>query len=555
MTDLLSGPTRPIIVLLLGALAIGLLDRLTRPRDKGVLLVLLVADGLFALFSLRARLPLHVVLGHWRGLSPLGFDWGLGVDTLAFLFAILLLFLALALSVITIGHPFTPRAPLLMLLAAALGFIFATDLVTLSASGFLLDMAFAWALVAVGDGGEGKQSASWVVGSGGLANLVFLTSALILRLEGRYSDLNSALSSSRALFLVTLAILLRLGIYPLYFWLPVKVKNPLARSWSHLAPVVAGLWLPAYVYGLTGGSWPWPPFLLTLGGLSFLAAAILAWGDTRLEHVLSWVILARLGYGLVLVTLGIPPALVAVNLLLGASLLFVTPIFAASWRRTSEKWVQWQWTVEIPAAIGVGMLAGVPGTLGFVERTALYRALLAQDLPSLLGINLLAESLLAAALSRVLFAPDPSIQEARESSRSGFARWCVLISTVTLAAIGLVIGLHPPLLSRWFAGIGTLPSFLTVLKGITLAQAAALALPLVGGIALHRSRNEVWAWVAGYWDTAYTILRLEWLAKAVSTPWTAGREFLRAAGEIGMGQGYLGWVFLIGLLVLLFVLK
>jgi len=97
MTDLLSGPARPIIVLLLSALAIGLLDRLTRPRDSGILLVLLVADGALALLSLRARLPLHVVLGRWRDLSLLGFDWGLGVDGLAFLFAAAMLFVALAL--------------------------------------------------------------------------------------------------------------------------------------------------------------------------------------------------------------------------------------------------------------------------------------------------------------------------------------------------------------------------------------------------------------------------------------------------------------------------
>ncbi|MCR4408230.1 MAG: hypothetical protein NUW24_15145 [Anaerolineae bacterium] len=553
MTDLLNGPTRPIIVLLLGALVIGWLDRLTRPRDKGVLLVLLVADGLFALLSLRARLPLHVILGHWRDLSSLGFDWGLGVDILAFLFAVVLLFLALALSVIAIGHPLTPRAPLLTLLAAALGFIFATDLVTLSTSGFLLDMAFAWALVTADNGGEGGQSAAWVVGMGGLANLLFLTAALTLRLEGRYSDLNSALSSSRALFLVTLAILLRLGIYPLYFWLPVRVKNSLARSWLHLVPVVTGLWLPACVYGLTRGSWPWPPFLLTLGSLSFLAAAILAWGDTRTERVLSWVILTRLGYGLVLVTLGIPPMPIAVNLLLGAGLLFVAPIFVASWRRVSERWGRWRWAVEIPAAAGVGMLAGVPGALGFVERTALYRALLAQDSPSLLGISLLAESLLVAALLRVWFVASPDIQG--DYTGSAFTRWCVLVSAVALTTVGLVLGLHPPLLSRLFAGTDVLPSFFTVLEGITLAQAAALALPLVGGIALHRYRDEVWAWVAGYWDTAYTVLRLEWLAKAVSTPWAAGREFVRAAGEISMGQGYLGWVFLIGLLVLLFALR
>ena len=201
------------------------------------------------------------------------------------------------------------------------------------------------------------------------------------------------------------------------------------------------------------------------------------------------------------------------------------------------------------------MLAGVPGTLGFVERTALYRALLAQDSPSLLGISLLAESLLVAALLRTWFTPDFGIQGAEENAGPGLIRWCILVPSVMLAAAGLVVGLYPPLLSRWFTGIGELPSFLTVPRGITLAQAAALALPLVGGIALHRYRDEIWAWVAGYWDTMYAVLRLEWLARAVSIPWTAGREFLRAAGEISMGQGYLGWVFLIGLLVLLFALK
>ena len=554
MTDLLSGPVRPIVVLLLSALAIGFLDRLTRPRDSGVLLVLLVADGALALLSLRARLPLHVVLGRWRDLSPLGFDWGLGVDGLAFLFAAAILFMALALSLAAVGRPPIPRAPLLVLLAAGLGLIFAADLVALSASGFLLDLAFAWAVVSVDDTERGHRAAAWAVSLGGLANLALVTAALALRLAGRFPGLADALSSPQALILVTVAILARLGIYPLYFWLPHRIEgSPTARAWLHVVPVATGLWLPARAYALVNGSWPWPAFCLTLGGVGFLVAAILSWGETRPEHIPSWVILARLGYGLVLITLGTSPVPVVVNLLLGTGLLFVAPSFAASWRRASAGWGRWQWAVEIPAAVGVAMLVGVPGTLGFVGHTALYRALLAQGPVSLLATGLLAESLLMAALLRAWLAADTGAQE--EGAAGALARWSVMGAVVLLAGAGLLVGLHPPLLTRLFSGMTALPSLFAMLRGITLAQAAAITLPLVGGVALHRYRDEVWDQVAGYWDVAAAVLRLEWLARAVSTPWSAGRELLRAAGEIGVGQGYLGWVALVGLLVLLFVWK
>ncbi len=556
MTDLLSGPARPIIVLLLSALAIGLLDRLTRPRDSGILLVLLVADGALALLSLRARLPLHVVLGRWRDLSLLGFDWGLGVDGLAFLFAAAMLFVALALSLAAVGRPPIPRAPLLVLLAAGLGLIFAADLITLGASGFLLDLAFAWAVVSVDDTERGHRAAAWAVSVGGLANLALVTAALALRLEGRFPGLADALSSPQALILVTVAILARLGIYPLYFWLPRRVEgSPAARAWLHVVPVVTGLWLPARAYALVNGSWPWPAFCLTLGGVGFLVAAILSWGEARPERILSWVILARLGYGLVLITLGTSPVPVAINLLLGAGLLFVAPSFVATWRRASAGWGRWRWAVEIPAAVGVAMLAGVPGTLGFVGHTALYRALLAQGPVSLLATSLLAESLLVAALLRAWLAVDTGVREDEESAVGVLARWSVMGAVVLLAGAGLLVGLHPPLLARLFSGMAALPSLFTMLRGITLAQAAAITLPLVGGIALHRYRAEVWEQVAGYWDIMAAVLRLEWLARAVSTPWSAGRELLRAAGEIGVGQGYLGWVALVGLLTLLFVWK
>ncbi len=556
MTDLLSGPARPIIVLLLGALAIGLLDRLPRPRDKGILLALLVTDGTLALLSLRARLPLHVVLGQWRDLSLLEFDWGLGVDNLAFLFAAAMLFVALALSLAAVGRPPIPRAPLLALLAAGLGFIFATDLVTLSASGFLLDLAFAWAVVSVDGTAGGRRPAACAVGLGGLANLAFLTAALVLRLAGHFPSLDLALSSPGALFLVTLAVLIRLGVYPLYLWLPSQVKGtPTTRAWLHLAPVVTSLWLPARLYALTSSSSPWPPFFLTLGGVGFLAAALLAWGETRPERILSWAIVARLGYALILLTLGTPPAPTAINLLLGVTLLFVAPSFAANWRKASTRWGRWRWVVEIPTAVGVGMLAGVPGTLDFAGRSALYRALLAQGPMSLLAASLLAESLLTAALLRAWFTADDGSQEERENSGHALARWFTLGTVILLTGSGLLLGLHPPLLGRLFSGAVAIPSLFTVLQGITLAQAAAITLPLVGGIALHYYRAGIWERVASYWDITGTILRLEWLARAASAPWSAGRELLRAAGEISAGQGYLGWVFLIGLLVLLFALR
>ncbi|MDY7042425.1 MAG: hypothetical protein SVX38_16340, partial [Chloroflexota bacterium] len=493
MTDLLNSPARPIIVLLLGALAIGLLDRLSRPRDRGILLVLLVADGALALLSLSTRLPLHIVLGQWRDLPLLGCDWGLGMDNLAFLFAAAMLCVALALSVAAVGHPPIPRAPLLVLLAAGLGLIFSADLIALSASGFILDMAFAWAVISVDGTERGFRPATWMVGMGGLANLTLLTAALTLCLDGDFPALDGVPSSPLALLLVTVAALARLGIYPLYFWLPRHVEgSQVARAWLHLIPVATGLWLPTHAYVLAQGAWPWPVFLLILGGVGFLAAAVLAWGETQPARVLSWVILAQLGYGLVLITLGTSPLPVAINLLLGAGLLFVGPSFTAIWRRVSTGWGRWHWAVEIPSAVGVGMLAGVPGSLGLVGRIVLYRALLNQGPMSLLAASLLAESLLVAALLRAWLAHDFGAQETSTSTDHPLIRWSLLIAVVMLVAAGLIVGFHPPLLVRSLAGGVTLPSLFTLLRGTTLAQAAAIILPLVGGVALHLYQVETY---------------------------------------------------------------
>jgi hypothetical protein len=158
-------------------------------------------------------------------------------------------------------------------------------------------------------------------------------------------------------------------------------------------------------------------------------------------------------------------------------------------------------------------------------------------------------------LLRTWFAVDVGAQGEGENADHTPARWSVLGTIVLLTGASLLIGLHPPLLARLCTGVVIPPSLFTLLRGTTLAQAAAITLPLAGGIALLRYRAELVEQMAGYWDATAAVLRLEWLARALNAPWSAGRELLRAAGEIGVEQGDLGWVALVGLLVLLYALK
>src|SRR5512135_152446 len=289
-------PGIPILFLILGALAIGA-SELARLRRPTVILIITTLLSLAALWTLRGATPVTEIIAAWQPISVFTVPLSFRVDQVAWLLALGLL-LVLLTTALTWGaypgqHRPGPRAVALLLTAAALGGIFASNLLTLAVAWGLLDLAFIAALLVRGGSEVGRRAALAIVVNTASTLCVWIAALLIENQQGSlYWHLFNAPENARAWLMA--AAVLRVGLYPFHQWLPVELgKEPDRAVVIFIVPTVSGLAL--WVRMAIAQALPEDSIVPVLAMLSLITGSVLAWRSSQPRNGLPFITLCLTG--------------------------------------------------------------------------------------------------------------------------------------------------------------------------------------------------------------------------------------------------------------------
>ncbi|HUT17750.1 MAG TPA: hypothetical protein VM366_01220 [Anaerolineae bacterium] len=593
MDSVFSTGLGPILVLGIGALVFYALDTFLEPQDRGTAEIMVLVLALGFLFNARTQIGIPLSFGQpmadlgWPGLVPY-----LVVERETWLLSLLVLGLAITTSFSSLARPTRGRSARLALLGAVLLYLAAGDWVTL---------AFAWGLVDVGllcvvntglatADSPRRHQLGWTAALGLLAPMLVVAGLAVWQTSGASAWVNRAgalpiagLSprrpAPRAATLLAIAGLLRLMPPPLPSWQSAIEQDQEGETHptsSFLLTLIPAL-LGAYYWARLAG-WGalavarWTSWLPLWGGLLLLIAAARAWAArdpanlaARLQAHAGAVVLLISGAG----------GSASWPLLVGASAVLGTSTIYLAWKQCQHLdlfGTRTYWRV-VPMAVGLLSLAGLPLTAGFPARIALYwSAFTAEHWLALLAL-IAGEALYLSAALRLLLElesvpgpeshdPDGSAagDEAAPAPAAGWwrrvatwARWVAgqdmvrYSAAATLALASVALGLAPRALSG--DGLGTwwrLP---------TLPMWAALLLPVIGSIVLYRSRDQILRVTGTWWPWVERHLSLDALYRGAGRLTQSLGTLVWGGTLLVEGAGYMAWVVLVCLLVILFIIS
>ena len=547
MVNLFLTPLGPGLILLLGALALAFVRHTLPPLVSRIMaLASLIGAGVL-MFPLGGDQENFFFLSRfvrpWDPVTLPGGIWFWQVDGWGWLTMGVLLLLGLVAILLAWDEPQAGRAPALattlLLLSAASFFVFSANLLTLTASWVIVDVALGLRVAAEGRGVEGADGRVW--GLNGLGAVLLLGALLFAGPEGARQPLTGGKPLLSVLALL-LAAMLRSGAYPFHMWvLPQQGPSRSGMIAWHLIAPLTGLWLLGRVHSLAGSYWLFQPAWAAMAVLGLLGSGLAAWLAREAEQRYVWVVINRMSLAVLAATLTTEkgPATMAwplTMLALGWGSLLVGQAISQRWG-----WRQ-------PLGLGVLTLIGLPGTPGFPARCALaHLATMSLVFSPLWVLALLTETLLVAALLCELIRrpqlPVPSVPP------GAVVR---LLACVVLLAVPLLIwGLQPPFLARLAGLPAQAPGFqplLTQLREATGLTWVSLLLPWLGGGLLAWQRERILAGLQGWQRTASQVASLEWGYGAVQRAVEGTAAVLRGVAGVLEGEGYLGWL---GLAVLL----
>ena len=298
-----------------------------------------------------------------------------------------------------------------------------------------------------------------VTGAGGLALLAGLlllmqaTGAATMSelLAGAY-DLPSHAFYPAIVLLVALGAFTKSAQWPFHFWLPSAMVAPTPVStYLHSATMVkAGVYLLARLQPVLSGDPLWHGLLGTVGLVTLLTGAVMAFTQTDLKRLLAYATVAALGTMVLLTGIGSQYALAALPVYILGHGLYKAPLFLVAGlidMRTKTRDIRelrglaGRMPVTAAAAALAGLsFAGLPPALGYVAKELTYKAGLAAELSTALTVGLLlAKALLfvvafQVAVRPLLGSPNDRTAAAQEGPRF------MLLGPVLLAAIGIALG-------------------------------------------------------------------------------------------------------------------
>jgi hypothetical protein len=537
-------PLAPAVLLLLGAALVLVVGPVLSPRRRHEFAAVVAALALLGLVLASNRSgaePLHVLI-EWLGEPGLAarlpafepFVWGVVVSLLA-----------VALAVRGMAWPAPPlhQAMFFVLGAAACGVILAGTYHTLAFAVLLFDVVTALFALAAEQPIWGDSRAT----GRAVARLALgvLTSTAVVAAAPGNQPLPARPFEPGDLFALT--IWLRVGLYPLLEAdLPAGFPLPAGLVW-HTLTLAVGLYLAST------GLAPWLVWPL---GLTAVLHAARAWLEPAREGALVHAAYALAG-GLAALAAaggGGDPALVAGALSILTALVALTLTPAALGRPDLEQ-PKRLW-LYLPPLLATLSLLGLPFTLGWPGRGALYRAVWSAGLPGALALVVVAEG---AALSilypfwvRLLGGADLAASESNGAhgapAPGGGGGDGGMIWPGLGAALACIPFLVPVLAPRLLPGAA---------GGVLGAAPGSALLGLIGAL--------LWAFFLGYGrprllaglpfppDALLQAVSMGWLARRLGRLLDGAARLLLRVRAVVEGEHYLAWAVLLALAVGLYL--
>ncbi|MFC0681342.1 Na+/H+ antiporter subunit A [Lysobacter korlensis] len=416
--------------------------------------------------------------------------------------------------------------------------------------------------------------------------LVMLVGFVLLVVHTGTASLSEIVDAAPTGTLPTVAILLVLvgavsksAIAPFHFWLPAAMAAPTPVSaYLHAAAMVkAGIYLLLRLAPGFAESPGWRSVLVALGVVTMLLGAYRSLRQHDLKLLLAYGTVSQLGFLTVVAGYGTRDVGLAALALLLAHALFKAALFLVvgvvdhqTGTRDLRKLSDLGRSAPVLAAVAIvaaASMAGLPPTLGFVAKEAVFTSLLTDALAgaplgwvALVGVAI-GSALTVAYTLRFLwgaFARKPEVQRTEPAHRDPL----FVVVPALLAVGGLVFGPLAFVVDGWVQGYsGALPVFsdaarhggappeayhLALWHGLEPALGIS-ALVIAAGIGLHVSRRRVGAMQdaapamprasEGYWLTLRGIdqaaVRITSVTQTGSLPRYLGVILLVLIGSVG----------------------
>ncbi len=521
-------------------------DRLLRAP---AVLAVVVALMLSLVTPARATLPPWLPGGD-------GTAFGFGVDRVNLPFAWAITLLSLSVVFILPSPLYGPDRRTLAenyaLAASSLSLVLAANAVTWAVTWLAVDLILFWAW----HPSDQQELAVWHpyrgLGLNMLGGLSLLAAGLTLHSRDGSLTAVTGASTTWAPLLLTLAAAIRLGLYPVHWGLPLPWRaGSTARSLQYLIPVSAGVYLATRTIPLVRSDVPGGGIWVAGGVVGLLVAGVLAWAAHTQRERLVWLGVQQACIVLVAAGLQVPQRGIII-LLQGLNLLLAVAVLATlegldvpavpHHFRLSIRGLKW---------FAAGSLLGLPPTLGFTTRWALYRTLLEGPWWWIVWLSVLGTGLAIPAVVRLL-----DHRAAADADLVWQPGALVAIASLGLPLIAL--SLQPLLLADFVTAVagGSSADYLSdVLRAtgtrLGILIVLALFLPILG----YWLSGEGKGWTPTVSRKLLDILGLEWLSRWIQHALAHLSALLLNLLAPISGERYLSWMMLFVVIVALILLR